>query len=315
MGALRSSEETRRIILDIVNDSIKAADRAALCVAGFVYFEACLPQFTSPPVPGTEEFFDTISLSLGGAFTTAAAAEALGAAVVLAYPLGTGLADAAIREFVNRHEIAQEPWTGRDNPAVSIVFSSPEDRSFFSAADFDSLRCCPELPAASWIHVVGLKEALALDSQLAAARRSGAKISVTASWAPQELRGLAASSDKPWDLLLLNRAEAEEACGSVEEALGELSGAAPDIIVTLAESGARAVIDGSEYRVPAEPARVVDPTGAGDAFSAGYLAGMIEGRTPEESLRLGSRAASRIVQHNGTIGGNAALVEELRRLE
>jgi sugar/nucleoside kinase (ribokinase family) len=52
-------------------------------------------------------------------------------------------------------------------------------------------------------------------------------------------------------------------------------------------------------RVPAEQVRVVDVTGAGDAFAAGLLAAWLAGAGPEDALRAGARLGSRAVQASG----------------
>jgi sugar/nucleoside kinase (ribokinase family) len=51
--------------------------------------------------------------------------------------------------------------------------------------------------------------------------------------------------------------------------------------------------------VPAEPAQVVDVTGAGDAFAAGFLASWCSGASPEEALRSGTRLGARAVAQVG----------------
>ena len=47
--------------------------------------------------------------------------------------------------------------------------------------------------------------------------------------------------------------------------------------------------------------KVVDTTGAGDSFAAGYLAARLQGQTPEVAARSGSRMASIVIQHAGAI--------------
>ena len=55
-----------------------------------------------------------------------------------------------------------------------------------------------------------------------------------------------------------------------------------------------------DHEVAAFPvARVVDTTGAGDMFSAGFLAGLANGADHETCARLGALAAAEIIQHLG----------------
>jgi sugar/nucleoside kinase (ribokinase family) len=43
---------------------------------------------------------------------------------------------------------------------------------------------------------------------------------------------------------------------------------------------------------------VVDPTGAGDGFTAGFLAGLLRDETPENSARLGAVVASYVLKQS-----------------
>jgi 2-dehydro-3-deoxygluconokinase len=59
--------------------------------------------------------------------------------------------------------------------------------------------------------------------------------------------------------------------------------------------------DGREAFAADPPIPVVDTTGAGDAFNAGYLAARLKGRPPREAVAAGRRLASVVVQHPGAI--------------
>jgi ribokinase len=55
--------------------------------------------------------------------------------------------------------------------------------------------------------------------------------------------------------------------------------------------------------VPAEPAETIDPTGAGDAFAAGYLAALLRGEDDEACARGALRAAAQAVGRPGARPG------------
>ena len=72
------------------------------------------------------------------------------------------------------------------------------------------------------------------------------------------------------------------------------------LVVTRSEHGAVAVRGSQRSSVPAEPIeRLVDTTGAGDLFAAGFLAGEARGLGLEASLKLGAIAAAEVIQHYG----------------
>ncbi len=87
---------------------------------------------------------------------------------------------------------------------------------------------------------------------------------------------------------------------TLEEALNAIHGDCELTVVTRSGDGS-VVVDGvSVYEVQVEPVeRVVDTTGAGDLYAAGFLYGFTQGKHPAECGRIGSLAASEIVSHYG----------------
>jgi sugar/nucleoside kinase (ribokinase family) len=74
----------------------------------------------------------------------------------------------------------------------------------------------------------------------------------------------------------------------------------PVLVVTRGEHGAVAIAGGERASVAAEPvARVVDTTGAGDLFAAGFLFGHVRGLGLERSLKLGAICAAEVISHYG----------------
>lgn len=86
----------------------------------------------------------------------------------------------------------------------------------------------------------------------------------------------------------------------VEAAIDAAAARVPLVVVTRGERGATAVRGGERVDGAAEPvARVVDTTGAGDLFAAGFLLGEVRGLPLAESLKLGAIAAAEVIGHYG----------------
>ena len=107
------------------------------------------------------------------------------------------------------------------------------------------------------------------------------------------------------DIFLPNETEALRLSGStsVKTAALDLAGLARAVVVKLGARGALVATGQETFRVPAVKARVVDATGAGDSFNAGFLAAYLRGCPLAECAKSGAEAGARSVQH---IGGTAA---------
>ena len=104
------------------------------------------------------------------------------------------------------------------------------------------------------------------------------------------------------DILFANEAElaAMTGCDELDAGLAMLAPKVATLVVTRSAQGAVAVSGSDRVRVPAEPIeRLVDTTGAGDLFAAGFLAGEARGLGLEASLKLGAIAAAEVIQHYG----------------
>ena len=104
------------------------------------------------------------------------------------------------------------------------------------------------------------------------------------------------------DLLFANQEEALQLTGAVDldRALAELSAKVATLVVTRGAAGAVAVEGGSRVDVPAfQVEKVIDTTGAGDLFAAGFLAARCKGHGLEKSLQTGAIAAGEVITHFG----------------
>ena len=103
------------------------------------------------------------------------------------------------------------------------------------------------------------------------------------------------------DLLFANRAELLSLyeTDDLDAALAAVARDVPLAAVTLSGDGAVIVRGETRTAVPAVSTRVVDTTGAGDLFAAGFLGGLARGADDAASARMGCAAAAEIISHLG----------------
>lgn len=105
------------------------------------------------------------------------------------------------------------------------------------------------------------------------------------------------------DVLILNKQEAEMLCkknkkkGNLLVCLQELG---PKIVVITDKNNLIRCGDGEkEYSLRPNKVKVVERTGAGDAFASGFVAGIIANKTIPESLKLGLRESESVIRYFG----------------
>jgi len=146
----------------------------------------------------------------------------------------------------------------------------------------------------------------AMEAAIDAARAAGRKVAFTLSdsfcISRHRADFLRLIDEGRIDILFANEAEIRELAGidAFDEAVDAVAPKVPTLVVTRSEHGAVAVHGGERASVPAEPiARLVDTTGAGDLFAAGFLAGQARELGLQSSLKLGAIAAGEVIQHYG----------------
>src|SRR5262249_30775198 len=104
------------------------------------------------------------------------------------------------------------------------------------------------------------------------------------------------------DILFANESELHSLyqTSGVDSAIAALRNEAALAVVTRSEKGCVVVTRGKITTIPACPVeRVVDTTGAGDLFAAGFLFGLARGQDHATCGRLGALAAAEVILHLG----------------
>ncbi|MDP8993791.1 MAG: adenosine kinase [Pseudomonadota bacterium] len=150
------------------------------------------------------------------------------------------------------------------------------------------------------------KPRAAMEQAISIARGAGRKVALTLSdsfCVERHRDGFLRLIDAGFiDILFANEVEIEAMTGRAEldEAIAAVAPKVPLLVVTRSEKGALAVEDKARVDVPAEPVEeVVDTTGAGDLFAAGFLAGLCQRRPLDQCLRVGAIAAAEVISHYG----------------
>jgi sugar/nucleoside kinase (ribokinase family) len=144
----------------------------------------------------------------------------------------------------------------------------------------------------------------AVERAVSVARQSGTLVSLSLS-DPSWVETHHAAMDRLLDSVDILFANEEEACGmagagDIEAALVALGRRCPTVAVTRGAGGSLVWRHGAVTAVPAaEVERVVDTTGAGDSYAAGFLYGVVRDLGTRPSARLGAMVAGEVVSHFG----------------
>ena len=104
------------------------------------------------------------------------------------------------------------------------------------------------------------------------------------------------------DVLFANEDEAMllAGAGDLDGALAKLAPLVATLVVTRGSAGALAVERGQRVQINAAPVeKIVDTTGAGDLFAAGFLAARCRARPLDRCLQAGAQAAAEVISHFG----------------
>jgi len=257
-----------------------------------------------------------LGVCAGTSFNTPAAANRIGLRVAYVAEVGNDVWSRMILDEFEAEGLSTRFLTTEDRPlpAVSVALNMEGDRGFVSY--WPEVEGRMDQRALSLLDTVDARHLHAQMDDMpaleAAARARGMSVSVDAfdgaSWASQravdEVVGNA-------DVLLANEAEACAMAGTrdPDAALEVLATHCDCVVIRRGAEGAIGIAGGEARSVPADPVDVVDTTGAGDCFNAGFLAGWLSGLPIEHSLTLGVICGSRSVTDFGGYRGCPSIDE------
>lgn len=277
-----------------------------------------------------EQLVDAAALTLGSSGAiTAAALAAQGIAVDLAAVVGDDPAGDAAVAALAAHGVGTGPVVRRPGrrTGMTVVLHRPDgDRALLTfPGTMADLRCDlvdeHRLRSARHLHVSSIFLQRGLQPDLpdlfARSRANGVTTSLDPGWDPEERWTAVLPLLGHLDHLLPNAAEAVRLAGAltgrepddVLDAARALHAAGPTVVVKDGAAGAVSVGPRGTVGVPARPVAVVDTTGAGDNFDAGYLAAVLAGSPPADAVARGVACGSLAVTATGGTGRLATAAE------
>jgi len=290
-----------------------------ILVVGELNVDLIVSGLPTLPVLGRELLCDDFQMVLGSSSAICASwLVALGAAVdfwgkVGHDPYGDFVVSDLERRGIGTDGVIRDPGI-RTGVTVSLTY--PQERAMLTylgsiAAlrlddlDLSLLACYDHLHSASIFLQQGLRPGL--PALYRAAQEAGLATSLDSGWDPKEQWGHDIFDMLPHvDFFVPNEVEALHftSASTVEEAAAELSHYAGTVVVKLGQEGSMARSGEQVWKAPGFEVEVVDTTGAGDAFNAGFMyAHIIEGRPMPDALHFANACGAIAVT---TIGGPTA---------
>jgi sugar/nucleoside kinase (ribokinase family) len=237
-----------------------------------------------------------MGIEAGGAYNAVRALHRLGSRVGWATTMGNDLFSQFVLQQVRDEGVDTRLLCLQDRPvrSFSLAFSFTHERGFISYVDpvdpLDRSKIIRENPPRC-VLLTGLEYGEALLETVAAAHQAGAIAAMDCQHAAATLEtpGLVEALQAV-DLFLPNAGEAMHLTGAASpgEAVQALSRVTARVVVKQGGEGALACSEAGLVCAPAIPAEVVDTTGAGDCFNAGFLHRYLQGDDLVTCLRYGN---------------------------
>ncbi|MBP2551610.1 sugar/nucleoside kinase (ribokinase family) [Neorhizobium galegae] len=287
---------------------------SAVLSIGRVYCDLIFTGLDEMPVLGRELFAGGMDIAAGGgAFIAAAHVAHLGRKAALVARLGTDALSVGVRDEIERTgvDLRFADYAADAGPQVTVAAVVGQERAFLTRRAGEVCPTTLEV-ALSWdearhLHIAEYATLHEIPDLVVRAKAKGLTVSLDPSWDASLIYDPALLSRcEGVDVFLPNLEEAEAITGSPdpEMALRMLKSTFPIVVLKGGASGAWAASGDVLLHVPAKSVPVVDTTGAGDAFNAGFLNEWLGKSLLSDCLSAGIDAGSLAVQ---TAGGATAL--------
>lgn len=290
--------------------TVRSSERSKVLCLGRIYCDIIFTGLHDMPVLGRERFAEGVAIAAGGgAYITAAHLASLGRPSALLTRLGTDpLSDSLGPELEGSGiDLAFVERSDDAGPQPTIALVKDGERAFVSrragTSRPASLEKALSAPDITHLHIAEFATLNDNPDVIAMAKSWGLTVSLDPSWDDQLIRHDTGFFETcaGVDIFLPNAEEGEALTGekSPEAILSHLQKHFPLVALKRGRHGALASWRSTPISAEALPVAVMDTTGAGDAFNAGFLHSWLGTSDIQRSLAGGIKAGALSVQSAG----------------
>ena len=285
---------------------------AAVLSLGRIYCDMVFQGLDHMPQLGREIFAKDFALTPGGgALITAAHLAGLGRPAILLARYGTDALSTALYGQIESLGLDLN-YLDRDasaGPQLTAVMVNDGDRAFVSRraghARPSTFEAALANSGATHLHIAEYATLHEMSDAISLAKSHGLTVSLDPSW-DNDLIGDSEFLQRTMgvDVFMPNLEEAYALSGRAERfaALQYLQQHFAIVVLKAGADGGLLAVEGDIISQPSPKVTVIDTTGAGDAFNAGFLHAWLDGVAPADCLASAIAAGSRSVQAAGGTG-------------
>jgi sugar/nucleoside kinase (ribokinase family) len=269
-----------------------------IVIPGNYFCDIIFTGIPSLPALGNEIYAQDVNVAPGGVMNSVVALCRLDVNVGWIGSLGN--------DFFSRFALEQAIAEGLDTSLlrhqesgqrrVTVSLSYPNERAFVTYVDpaadvVDMALEALEKATFPHLHFTGLTVDERVTGLIATCRERGIEVTMDCQYREETLETpLVREILSSIDVFMPNATEAQRLTrtDTLGDAVNILSGIVPRLVVKDGANGAVSWWEGQRYHEPGLSLAVVDTTGAGDVFNAGFLAAYLQGRGIQECLQWGN---------------------------
>ena len=272
--------------------------RCEILIPGHYFCDLIFTGIPGFPALGTELYTQNLTVVPGGCLNTVTALRRLGVHVGWMGQIGSDIFSQFVNNWLTQEQIDASWLTYSDEPMqrVTVALSYPADRAFITYVDppvdlLDKVRQAVEAEECAHLHFTGFNSDPRTPDLLRACHQRGITVTMDCQHRDETLESPRVREIlRLLDIFMPNASEAMRLTETLtlQDAAQILTNLVPLLVIKDGANGAQAWDKEQHVYAPALKVDVVDTTGAGDAFNAGFLAAFRAGEDLRTCLHWGN---------------------------